>query len=71
MDINVNTSKLKDTRDEETSVTYISLIKAKSYFKLFECGKELLNNLDTTYERAFMANVKYKSWTEMYNTITN
>ena len=38
MDISVNMNKVKDTKDEETSVTdnsKIELIKAMGYFKLF------------------------------------
>ena len=71
MDIIVNTIKLKGTKYEEPSVTDISLIKALGYFKLFECSKELFNNLDVTYERACMENAKDKHWTETYDTITN
>ena len=58
MYINVNTSEVKDTKDEEPTVTYIEVIKAPGYFKLFKCRKQLFKNLDTTYERAFMASVK-------------
>ena len=50
MDISVNASKLKDTKDE-TLVTDNSVIKALGYLKLFNCGKELFNNMDATYER--------------------
>ena len=46
MDISVNASEVKDTKDEEPAVTYIEAIKAPGYLKLFECGKELFNNLD-------------------------
>ena len=38
MDISVNMNKVKDTKDEETSVTdnsKIEVIKAMGYFKLF------------------------------------
>ena len=39
-------------------------------FKLFECGKELFNNLIETYERTYMENAKDKYWTGLYDTIT-
>ena len=29
--------------------------KVTSYFKIFECGKNLFDQLDVTYQRAFMA----------------
>ena len=29
--------------------------KGKSYFNIFECGRNLLDQLDVTYQRAFMA----------------
>ena len=29
--------------------------KVKSYFNIFECGRNLLDQLDVTYQRAFMA----------------
>ena len=57
----MNTSKVKDTKYEEPSVTdhlEIEVIKALIYFKLFECGKKLFKNLNTTYERVFVENAK-------------
>ena len=62
MDISVNTSKVKDTKDA-TSVTDILLIKASGYFNIFEWGKELLNDLDTMYEGMCMANERDKHCT--------
>ena len=51
--IRVNTSEVKDamneTKDEEPSVTDNSVINVPIYFKIFECGKKFLNNLDATY----------------------
>ena len=63
MDISVNISEVKYKKYEEPFVTGIFLIKAPDYFKLFECGKEFFNNLDATYERAGIANVKDNYWT--------
>ena len=55
---------MNETKDEEPSVTDNSVINAPSYFKLFECGKKLLNNIDATYEQACMANLQVKWYTE-------
>ena len=45
---------MNEMRDEEPSFTDNSVINALSYFKIFECGKNFLNNLDATYEQACM-----------------
>ena len=37
---------------EESSVTD----EVPSYFNIFECGRNILNRLDVTYERDYMAN---------------
>ena len=31
------------------------IVNGSSYFKIFECGRNLLDQLDVTYQRAFMA----------------
>ena len=52
MDTSVNTKKVTDTKYEETLVKdnyNIEVIMAPGYFKLFDCGKMLFNNLDTKY----------------------
>ena len=36
----------------------IKVINALGYFKLFECGKKLFDNLDTTYKCACISNAK-------------
>ena len=51
-------------KDEEPSVTDNAVINASSYFKLFECGKNLLNNIYAMYERACMAMLQEKWDTE-------
>ena len=51
---------MNKTKDEEPSVIDNSVINAPSYFKLFGCGKNFLNNLDATYERACMTTSKEK-----------
>ena len=60
--MSVNTSELKyennKTKDEEPSVMNDSVINAPRYFKLFECSKTFLGNIDATYEQACMATLK-------------
>ena len=43
-------TELKDDEHKETSVTK----KITSYFNIFECGRNLLDQLDVTYQQAFM-----------------
>ena len=43
--------ELKDDEHKEPSVTG----KVTSYFNIFECSRNLLDQLDVTYQRAFMA----------------
>ena len=71
MDISVNTSKVKATKDEELVVTDIEVIKDPGYSKLFDCGKEFINNLDVTYEQACIESVKGKDWSKFHHNITN
>ena len=44
-------TELKDDEHKEPSVTG----KVTSYFNICECGRNLLDQLDVTYQRAFMA----------------
>ena len=44
-------AELKDNEHKEPPVTG----KVTSYFNIFECGRNLLDQLDVTYQRAFMA----------------
>ena len=43
-------TELKDDEHKEHSV----IEKGTSYFNIFECGRNLLDQLDVTYQRAFM-----------------
>ena len=43
-------TELKDNEHKEPSVTE----KVTSYFNIFECGRNLLDQLDITYQRSFM-----------------
>ena len=60
--ISINKNEVKDamneTNDEEPSVTDNSVIIAPRYFKIFEYGKNFLNKLDATCERACMATLR-------------
>ena len=49
-------TELKDKEHKEHSVTE----KVKHYFNIYECGRNVLDRLDITYQRSFMANPKYK-----------
>ena len=52
MDVPDNvTIELKDDEHKEPSVTG----KVTSYFNIFECGRNLLDQIGVTYQRAFMA----------------
>ena len=44
-------TELKYDKHIETSVTD----KGSSYFNIFECGRNLLDEMDVTYQRAFTA----------------
>ena len=51
-DVSKNTiTQLKDEENKEHSVTE----KVKSYSNIYECGRNLLDRLDVTYQQAFMA----------------
>ena len=53
-DVPENTiTELKDKEHKEPSVTH----KVTSYFNIFECGINLLDQLDVTYQRTFMATI--------------
>ena len=52
MDVPENTiTELKDKYHKEPSVNE----KVTSYFNILECGRNLLDQLDVKYQRAFMA----------------
>ena len=41
-----------EAKYEEPSVTYDPVVKYPCYFKIFKCGKNLLNKIDATCKRA-------------------
>ena len=61
-----NITELKYEEHKEPSVTE----KVKSYFNISECGRNLLDRLDVTYQRAFMDTpVKNDYYKEMLKNI--
>ena len=56
-------TELKGGEHKEPSVTEI----VTSYFNIFECGRNLLDQLDVTYQQAFMAT---SAQDEYYKVIT-
>ena len=44
-------TKLKDDEHKEPSV----IEKGTSYFNIFKCGRNILDQLDVTYQQVFMA----------------
>ena len=57
----------KDAEYEESSVT----MEVTSYFNIFECGGNLLDRLDVTYEQACMATPKDKYYTKLFKTLVD
>ena len=43
--------------------------KVKSYFNIYKCGRNLLDRLDVTYQRAFMATPKDKYYNAFLDTL--
>ena len=52
-------------------VTDNPVINEPRYFNIFESGKNHLNSIDATCERACMETSKDKYYTEMYNNLTD
>ena len=57
----------KDKEYKETSVTK----KVTSYFNIFECGRNLLDRLDVTYEQECMDTTKDKYYSMLPNTLVD
>ena len=47
------------------------VVKETRYFKIFECGKNLLNKLYAMCERVCMETPRDKYYTELFRTITD
>ena len=59
-------TELKDEEHKEPSVTE----KVTSYFNIFECGRNLLDQLDVKYQRAFMAtSAQYEYYKDMTKSL--
>ena len=43
--------------------------EVKSYLNIFECGRNLLDRLDVTYQRAFMATPQEKYYNAFLNNL--
>ena len=57
--------ELKGKEYREPSETKV----VTSYFKIFECGRNLLDRLDVMYQRAFMATPQDKYYNALLNTL--
>ena len=53
-----NINKQKNIKNEAEYEVYSVTYEVLGYFNIFECGMNLLNRLDVTYERACMATPK-------------
>ena len=60
-----NITELKDGDNKEPSVTQ----KVTSYFNIFLCGRNLLDQLDCTYKNAFMATPEDEYYKEMTKSL--
>ena len=47
----------------------IQLSKSRDIFNIFECGKNILNKIYATYERACMVTPRDKYHTKMHETL--
>ena len=52
-------------------LTMIHLSRSQDIFNIFKCGNNILNKLDATCERACMATLRDKYYTEFFRTITD
>ena len=50
-----NINKQKGAKNEAEYEEYSVTDEVPSYFNIFECGRNILNRLDVTYERVCMA----------------
>ena len=57
--------ELKDEENKEHSVTE----KVKSCLNIYKCGKNILDQLDITYQRAFMATPEEKYYIAFLDTL--
>ena len=43
--------------------------KVKSYFNIYECGRNILDRLDVTYQQLFMFTPKEKCYNKLLDTL--
>ena len=55
-------TELKEDEHQEPSV----IQKGTSYFNIFECGRNILDQLDVTYQRAFMVSPVQEGFYQPY-----
>ena len=60
-------TKQKNKEYKQPSVTK----EVTSYFNIFECGKNILDRLDFTYEQACIATPKEKYYVTLLNNLVN
>ena len=66
MDVPENTiMELKDEEHKEPSVTQ----NVTGHFNIFECGRNILDQLDVTYQRAFMSTPENEYYNEMTKSL--
>ena len=66
MDVPENTiTELKEEEHKEHSMTE----KVTSYFNIYKCGSNLLDRLDVTYQRVFMATPKDKYYNALLDNL--
>ena len=58
-------TELKEENHKETSVTE----KVKIYFNIYKFGRNILDRLDVTYQRSFMATPKDKYYNTLLDTL--
>ena len=61
----------KDARNEAEYEEYSVTDEVPSYFNIFECGRNILNRLDVTYEQAGMATKKDKYFEKLLEILVD
>ena len=69
--VHKNMNKQKDANNEADYEESLVRVEVPSYLNIFECGENILDRRDVTYERACMANTKEKYYTKMLETLVD
>ena len=67
--VHKNINKQKDANKEADYEEYSVTDELKRYCNIFECGRNILNRLDVTYEWACMATQKEEYYTDLLETM--